>query len=138
MTDTQSAAGWQRNEAAIVSSNSSIAISAGAKADRHSEAGTAQHLKQYLCLDDFEQAAKRKLPRMLYGYAASGTETDASVQQNRSSFRDYALIPRVLTGSIRRDPKCTLFGEDYARRWIGQRRAWAPHRNEKGPASGVD
>lgn len=114
MTDTQSAAGWQRNDASAVSPNSSIAIPAGTKADRRSKAGAAPHLKRYLCLDDFERAAKRKLPRMLYGYAASGTETDASVRQNRNSFRDYALTPRVLTSSIRRDPKCTLFGENYA------------------------
>lgn len=114
MTETQSAAGWQRNDAAVDGSNSSPATSTVAKVDPHSKAGTARSLKQYLCLDDFERAAKRKLPRMLYGYAASGTETDASVRQNRNSFRDYALIPRVLTSSIRRDPQCTLFGENYA------------------------
>ena len=106
MTDTQSAAGWQRNEAAALSRTS------GVKAD--SQIHIAEHLNKYLCLDDFEEAARNKLPRMLYGYAASGTETDASIRQNRDSFKDYALVTRVLTSAIHRDPKCTLFGETYA------------------------
>lgn len=110
MTDTQSAAGWQRNEAAAVSRDSGTA--AIAKAD--SKIRIAEHLNKYFCLDDFEEAARRKLPRMLYGYAASGTETDASIRQNRDSFKDYALVTRVLTSAIHRDPKCTLFGENYA------------------------
>jgi len=112
MTDTQSAAGWQRNEAATVSRNSSAAASTDAKADSHPR--IAAHLNRYFCLDDFETAARSKLPRMLYGYAASGTETDASIRQNRDSFKDYALVTRVLTSAIHRDPKCTLFGESYA------------------------
>ncbi|HEX2760334.1 MAG TPA: alpha-hydroxy acid oxidase [Rhizomicrobium sp.] len=110
MTDTQSTAGWQRNEAAAVGRDSPAA--AGARADTHIQAPA--HLNKYLCLDDFEEGARRKLPRMLYGYAASGTETDASIRQNRDSFKDYALVTRVLTSAIHRDPKCTLFGETYA------------------------
>lgn len=108
MTDTQSAAAWQRSEATAVNRNSDAA--AAAKAATRIPA----HLNRYLCLDDFEEAARRKLPRMLYGYAASGTETDASIRQNRDSFKDYALVTRVLTSAINRDPKCTLFGENYA------------------------
>jgi len=104
MTDTQSAAGWQRSEAATVNGN----------ADAKAVARIPAHLNRYLCLDDFEDAARKKLPRMLYGYAASGTETDASIRQNRDSFKDYALVTRVLTSAINRDPKCTLFGENYA------------------------
>lgn len=106
MTDTQSAAGWQRSEAAAANSN--------AAASARAETRIPAYLNRYLCLDDFEEAARKKLPRMLYGYAASGTETDASIRQNRDSFQDYALITRVLTSAIHRDPKCTLFGENYA------------------------
>jgi L-lactate dehydrogenase (cytochrome) len=51
---------------------------------------------------------------MIYGYAASGTETDASVRQNRESYGDYALVPRVLTGAVRHDHKCVLFGRNYS------------------------
>jgi L-lactate dehydrogenase (cytochrome) len=106
MTDAQSAAGWQRNEADAVYRDSST------KTDSKIRIG--EYLNKYLCLDDFEEAARSKLPRMLYGYAASGTETDASIRQNRDSFKDYALVTRVLTSAIHRDPKCTLFGEHYA------------------------
>lgn len=107
MTDTQSAAGWQRSETSAANRDS-------AKADPRAQTRIAPHLNRYLCLDDFEDAARHKLPRMLYGYAASGTETDASIRQNRDSFKDYALVTRVLTSALHRDPKCTLFGETYA------------------------
>ena len=51
---------------------------------------------------------------MLYGYAASGTETDASVRQNLESYAEYALVPRVLTGSANHNHKSDLFGQEYA------------------------
>ncbi len=114
MTDTQSAAAWQQSELAAIDRNSTAAASSGAKAESHSTADASGHLKRYLCLDDFEQAARRRLPRMLYGYAASGTETDASIRQNRESFADYALATRVLSGGTSRNPQCTLFGQSYA------------------------
>ena len=71
-------------------------------------------LRRYLSLDQFERAAERHLPRMLYGYAASGTETDASIHQNASSYAKWSLVPRVLTGAASYDHSCTLFGQDYA------------------------
>jgi L-lactate dehydrogenase (cytochrome) len=78
------------------------------------KADNLKHLRRYLVLDEFEQAARRRLPRVLYGYAASGTETDASVRRNLESYSDYELVPRVLTGAARHDQGCKLFGQDYA------------------------
>ena len=111
MTDTQSASDWPQNGSAVIHPNSA---SAGTKTDAHVQADVTGYLKQYLSLDEFEPAAQRRLPRMLYGYAASGTETDASIHRNRESYANYALVPRVLTGAGSRDPKCTLFGQSYA------------------------
>jgi L-lactate dehydrogenase (cytochrome) len=112
MTDMQSAADWPQNASPVIHNGSTK--STIAKATDHLPAAGAGHLKKYLSLDEFEPAAQRHLPRMLYGYAASGTETDISIRRNRESYADYALVPRVLTGAGNRNPKCTLFGEDYA------------------------
>jgi L-lactate dehydrogenase (cytochrome) len=114
MTDTQSAADWPQNKSAVIHPSSASTKSTRAKTDDHVQADAAGHLKQFLSLDEFEPAAQRRLPRMLYGYAASGTETDASIHRNRESYANHALVPRVLTGAGSRDPKCTLFGQSYA------------------------
>jgi L-lactate dehydrogenase (cytochrome) len=72
------------------------------------------NLRRYLSLDDFEPAAKRMLPRMLYGYISGGAETDASVRDNKQAYQDYGLVPRVLMDVSGRDTSATLFGKRYA------------------------
>lgn len=69
---------------------------------------------RYLALDDFELAARRRLPRMIHGFIAGGAETEASVRANRASFSGYALLPRVLVDTSRRTTAVTLFGRPYA------------------------
>lgn len=71
-------------------------------------------LRHYLSLEDFEPAAKRLLPRMLYGYISGGAETDASVRDNKQAYQDYGLVPRVLMDVSGRDTSTTLFGKRYA------------------------
>ena len=73
-----------------------------------------RNLAGYLCLDDFEEAARRRLPRMLYGFISGGAETNASVRSNADSFKDYCFVPRVLTDVSKRSHRKTLFGRSYA------------------------
>jgi L-lactate dehydrogenase (cytochrome) len=72
------------------------------------------NMRRYLSLEDFEPAAKRVLPRMLYGYISGGAETDASVRDNKQAWQDYGLVPRVLMDVSGRDTSATLFGRRYA------------------------
>jgi len=69
---------------------------------------------RYLALDDLERAARRRLPRMIYGFIAGGAETESSVRANRASFGRHALVPRVLIDSSARSTAVTLFGRSYA------------------------
>ena len=69
---------------------------------------------RYLSLEDFDAAARRHLPRMLYGFIAGGAETNASVRANSKSFQDYYFIPRVLADVSTRSHRKTLFGRSYA------------------------
>lgn len=71
-------------------------------------------LRRYLSLDDFEATARRRLPKFLYGYIAGGTETDASVRDNRMAFDGYGFVPRVLNDVSSRDQTTKLFSKTYA------------------------
>ena len=66
-----------------------------------------------LCLDDFETAAKRHLPRPVFGYVAGAAETNSSLQDNRAAFAEFAFVPRVLVDVSRRTQATTLFGREY-------------------------
>jgi L-lactate dehydrogenase (cytochrome) len=74
----------------------------------------ASFLQRILCLDDFEAAARKRLPRPIFGYIAGAAETNRSLHDNRESFDDYAFVPRVMVDISKRTTTCTLFGETYA------------------------
>jgi L-lactate dehydrogenase (cytochrome) len=71
-------------------------------------------LRKYLSLDDFEVAARRRLPKFLYGYIAGAVETDAALADNRRAFAEYGFVPRVLNDVSGRNQTTTLFGKSYA------------------------
>jgi len=68
----------------------------------------------FLCLDDFDAAARRHLPLPVYSYIAGAAETGASLRGNREAFADYAFVPRALVDISKRDTGATLFGRRYA------------------------
>jgi L-lactate dehydrogenase (cytochrome) len=78
------------------------------------DAGTRRRLRRILSLDDFEQAARRHLPRPVFAYVAGATETDWSLRDNRAAFADYAFLPRALVDVSKRAQATTLFGRTYA------------------------
>ncbi|GGG34133.1 alpha-hydroxy-acid oxidizing enzyme [Caldovatus sediminis] len=73
-----------------------------------------RHLRRFLALHDFEDAARRHLPRMLHGFVAGGVETDWTLRENRAAFGDWAFVPRVLVDTSGRSTAATLFGRAYA------------------------
>ncbi len=73
--------------------------------------GRTAHL---LSLDDFEAAARRVLPRPIFGYVAGAAEDNQALDDNRQAFREIALVPRVLRNVAERDQGVTLFGQRYA------------------------
>jgi L-lactate dehydrogenase (cytochrome) len=76
--------------------------------------GTVSRFNKYLSLADFERAARRRLPWMLYSFIAGGAEDDISRTESAAAFRDYALIPRVLVDVSTRSQQRTLFGRTYS------------------------
>lgn len=78
------------------------------------EASLPRRLRRVLSLDDLEAAARRHLPRPIFGYVSGAAETNWSLHDNRAAFRELGFLPRVLTNVSRRSQRTTLFGHSYA------------------------
>jgi len=73
-----------------------------------------RRLRRILSLDDFEIAAKRHLPRPIFGFVAGASETNASRRDNREAFQEYGFVPRGLVDTSKRSQAAELFGRRYA------------------------
>jgi L-lactate dehydrogenase (cytochrome) len=73
-----------------------------------------KQLQDVLSLDDFESAARRHLPRPIFGYVAGAVETDWSLHDNRAAFAEFGFLPRMLVDVSKRSQQTTLFGKTYA------------------------
>jgi len=74
----------------------------------------SRRLRPVLCLDDFEPAARKRLPRPIFGYIAGAVETNMSLRDNRAAFAEYGFLPRMLIDVSQRSQQTTLFGRTYA------------------------
>ncbi|RJF92474.1 alpha-hydroxy acid oxidase [Noviherbaspirillum saxi] len=71
-------------------------------------------LRPLRCLDDFEQAARLRLPRPVFGYLSEAAETKRSLRDNRECFDDFGFVPRVMIDVSKRSMATTLLGHEYA------------------------
>ena len=71
-------------------------------------------LQRMLSLHDFEAAARRRLPRPIYGYIAGAAEDNASLHDNRAVFDEHGFVTRVLRDVSQRSQAVELFGEHYS------------------------
>lgn len=65
---------------------------------RRSIAAIPRRFRHLLSLDDFERAARRRLPRPLYGYARGGVEDEEALRGSARAYDDFVLLPRVCAG----------------------------------------
>jgi len=73
-----------------------------------------RRLDAILCLDDFEPAARRHLPRPIFGYVAGAVETNRSLRDNREAFDEFAFVPRTLVDISGRRTETELFGQTWS------------------------
>ncbi|KWR86660.1 2-hydroxy-acid oxidase [Cupriavidus sp. IDO] len=73
-----------------------------------------RRLRPILSLADFEGAAKRVLPRPIFGYIAGAAEDEKSLAANRAAFDAVRFRPRVLVDVSGRSQATELFGKRYA------------------------
>lgn len=74
----------------------------------------ARRLSKVYCLNDFESAARRHLPKPIFGYVSGATETEASYRDNRTAFEEYGFMHRVLRNVSERETSVTLWGQRYS------------------------
>jgi L-lactate dehydrogenase (cytochrome) len=70
--------------------------------------------RRFLCLDDFEPAARNMLPRPLFAYISGAAEDNLTFAENRCAIRSYGLIPRVLRNVSQRSTTIELLGKTHA------------------------
>jgi L-lactate dehydrogenase (cytochrome) len=85
----------------------------GAPAQPEVGARLSRRLKAILCLQDFEAAARRYLPRPIFGYIYGAAEDNVSVNDNRRAFDRYRFVPRYLVDVSKRSQQTVLFGKTY-------------------------
>jgi len=71
-------------------------------------------LRQVLCLDDFEAAARRHLPAPVFAYVSGGVERNHSLRANERAFERHEFVTRVLVDTSRRSTATSLFGKSWA------------------------
>ncbi len=71
-------------------------------------------LRKILSLADFELAARKHLPRPIFGYVAGGAEDNVARQSASAAYRQWLFVPRVLVDVSQRSQQAELFGETYA------------------------
>ena len=83
---------------------------------KHAMASSAfsKSLSRILCLDDFESAARKYLPRPVFGYIVEAAETRSTLVDNRAAFNDWWFVPRILTNVSGGSQQSELFGHTYA------------------------
>jgi L-lactate dehydrogenase (cytochrome) len=73
-----------------------------------------RRLRRLLSLEDFESAARRHLPRPVFGYVSGAAETDWSLADNRAAFAEFGFLPRMLVDVSKRSAQTTLFECTYS------------------------
>ncbi|MFA7432977.1 MAG: alpha-hydroxy acid oxidase [Gemmobacter sp.] len=69
-------------------------------------------LRRIYALEDFEPAARRHLPRPVFGYVAGASETGATLADNRRVFDEIGFLPRSLVDVSGRALDRRVLGRD--------------------------
>jgi 4-hydroxymandelate oxidase len=60
--------------------------------------------------DEFEQAAREILPKMIYDYYVGGADDEVTLRDNRAAFQHWKLRPRTLAGVGSRSLETSVLG----------------------------
>jgi L-lactate dehydrogenase (cytochrome) len=65
-------------------------------------------------LADLRRAARRRLPRPVFGYVDGGSDDEVTLRANRSALRQWRFRPRVLRDVAEPDLRVSVLGSDLA------------------------
>ncbi len=72
------------------------------------------NLSKITCIEDLRVIAQRRVPRMFYDYADSGSYTEGTYRANESDFQRIKLRQRVAVNMEGRTTRTTMVGQDVA------------------------
>lgn len=64
-----------------------------------------------LNVSDYRSAARRRLPRMVFGFVDGGAEDEVTLRANESDLASLRLVPEVARGCLAVDITVSLFGQ---------------------------
>jgi isopentenyl diphosphate isomerase/L-lactate dehydrogenase-like FMN-dependent dehydrogenase len=73
---------------------------------------TARVVRSIRTVDDARNAARRRLPRMIFDFVDGGADGEVTLRANRTDFDELALVPRSLVDVSTRTRATTLFGQE--------------------------
>jgi (S)-mandelate dehydrogenase len=68
-------------------------------------------------IDELRNAARRRLPRIVFDYLEGGAEAEACLKNNRRALDAYRIVPRYLVDVSQPSFAVELFGRTYGRPW---------------------
>ena len=71
-------------------------------------------LSKITCIEDLRAIAQKRVPRMFYDYADSGSWTEGTYRANESDFQSIKLRQRVAINMEGRSTRTTMIGQDVA------------------------
>ena len=71
-------------------------------------------LSKITCIEDLRAIAQKRVPRMFYDYADSGSWTESTYRANESDFQSIKLRQRVAINMEGRSTRTTMIGQDVA------------------------
>ena len=71
-------------------------------------------LSKITCIEDLREIAQRRVPRMFYDYADSGSYTQGTYRANEEDFQKIKLRQRVAVNMQGRSTRTTMIGQDVA------------------------
>ncbi len=66
------------------------------------------------CIDDLKAIYRRRVPRMFYDYAESGSYTEGTFRENCTDFQRIKLRQRVAVDMTGRTTESTMIGQKVA------------------------
>jgi (S)-mandelate dehydrogenase len=78
----------------------------------HTWASSAARLRSAHSIEDLRQAARARLPQVLFDFYDGGAEEEITLRANREAFQACRILPHVLVDVAQVRTQCTLVGAD--------------------------
>jgi len=78
------------------------------------EGNSVTDLSRITCIEDLRRIAKRRVPRMFYDYADSGSWTEGTYRANEDDFQKIKFRQRVAVNMEGRSTRSTMVGQEVA------------------------